>query len=289
MALTLAENPEMVGLKAFLDKCDCNKDNFDVTNKCYRVTVAGVTLRITEDKEYVVEQDLNPGRKMLPMDKKKLITAAAYRVRAAYSTTRVESQVGSKRLTVYRQLRKDDKASIFFARSRAQGGKTPPPVMALSIMRYYVHDIGAEELGLNKFPEFLTLLENIELLPGCNLEETLRGKHQRRQRGEEEDKAAASDEEEDVASEEVVDIDVLKEELKKLKSQNSNLKMKLKSHLGGGSSLNNNKYHQIKSLMKIVRLIQSEQEEMKAQIAALAPPPPSSPVAVAETTATSTV
>lgn len=179
MALIVQNHPEFVGTMAFIMACNCSPETFDASTGFHTVTVCGVKLRITADLEYVVEQDLFVAKKKTSMEERKIMTASAYRVRAAYSTTRIESQVGHRRLTVYRELRKDENAPIFFAKSRAQGGKTPPPVMAVSIMRYYVDAMDHAKLGLDKFPEFMALLQGIELLPGCNLDEALRGKHMR--------------------------------------------------------------------------------------------------------------
>lgn len=180
MALTLKNHPELIGLKAFLDAC--GTENFDKTTNFYKVTVHGVTLRLTEDREYIVEQDLFVAKKGASMIERKMMTSAAYRVRAAYSTTRIESNIGNKRLLAYRRLRDDNpEAPVFYAKSRAQGGPTPPPVMAISIIRYYIFSVGGPtKLGLDKYPEFMQLIDGIELLEDCILDEALRGKHQQR-------------------------------------------------------------------------------------------------------------
>lgn len=203
MALTAQRHPDLVGTMAFIMACNCSPETFDAATGFHTVTVHGVKLRITADLEYVVEQDLFVAKKKTSMKDRKLMTAAAYRVRAAYSTTRVESQVGHRRLTVYRELRGDDKAPIFFAKSRAQGGKTPPPVMAVSIMRYYVDVMGVTGLGLDKYPEFMQLLNGIELLPNCALDEALRGKHMRNLISQNAEDADSNSDKEEVAPEQV--------------------------------------------------------------------------------------
>lgn len=179
MALVLANKPDYVGLKAFLDACNCSPTTLNETTGFHHVVVGGVNLRLTPDMEYVVEQDIFAERAVATMAVRKQMTTVTYRVRAAYSTTRIESQVGRRRLLVYRKIRKDDKAAIFFSKSRALGGKTPPPAMAISILRYYIDAVGVTVLGLDKYPEFLDLVNKIELLPRCAITEALHGKWRR--------------------------------------------------------------------------------------------------------------
>jgi hypothetical protein len=179
MALTLTSHPEFSGLAAFLSECNFSDETLNKETNFHHVQVCGVQLRITGDMEYVVAQDLFVKKSKATKVEKAAMTGEAYRIRSAYTASRTESQVGFKRLAAYRALRGDPNAPLFFAKSRAQGGKTPPPVMGISIIRYYIHSITAESLGLDKFPEFLSLISEIELLPDCPLEESLRGKHMR--------------------------------------------------------------------------------------------------------------
>jgi hypothetical protein len=223
MALVLAQHPELEGHKAFLTACNCGPTTLNPETGFHHVNVHGVVLRISKDQEYIVEQDLYASRKNANMVDKKAMTAAAYRVRAAYSTTRRESQVGDHRLQAYREWVGDAEAKLFYAKSRALGGKTPPPVMAISIVRYYVNTIGVEALGLNLHPEFVELVNGLELLPGCPLDEVLHTKVK---------KAAAapsSDSEDEPATEGAESAPPVPTDMKKLKKKNHKLQLQLAS------------------------------------------------------------
>lgn len=228
MALVLKTNPDLVGHAAFIATCACSPETFDAGLGFHRVVVHGVTIRLSADLEYIVEQDLFVSKATADMATRKAMTVATYRVRAAYNAKRVESQVGRRRLNVYRKLRGDDTAVVFFAKSRSSGGKTPPPVMAISIIRYYIHAIGATALGLDKFPAFMELIDGIELLPNCALDEALRGKWMRHLSADEEEE---EDEETPVDDEETSEpqtIENLTRQLAAVKAQLAKAKQKYK-------------------------------------------------------------
>lgn len=177
MALTLARHPELAGLARFLTACHVETFTLNSKDKCYHIVVAGVHLRITQDQEYVVEADLFAAKATTTSAAAlRKITQHSHSVRNAYRPSRLESAVGRKRLVAYRILRGDMTAALFIAKSRMTGGRAPPATVAISAIRYYVRDMSAANLGLDKYPEFMDLINGIDLLPGCELNVELRAK-----------------------------------------------------------------------------------------------------------------
>ncbi len=146
------------------------------------MVVGGVPLRISEDLEYIVESDLFV-LKSVTSDREILtnIVNHSYRIRTGYRTARVESRVGYKRQIKYRELRGDSEAKVFISKCKSTGGPAPPTTMAISIIRYYLSDMNEfyPLLGIDKYPGFLELVNKIELIPDCPVEEDLRGKWMR--------------------------------------------------------------------------------------------------------------
>lgn len=173
MSLVLANYPDQKGLAAFLAACNCSAETFNKTTGFHHVLIHGVALRITEDQEYLVEQDLFVARLSVGIAARSSMSAATSRIRVACASGQVISPVGSRRLESYRRMRKDDSALLYVSRSRRLGGTTPPTVVAISASRYMVHHIGLVGLGLNSRNDFVTLLNGIETLPECPIAERL--------------------------------------------------------------------------------------------------------------------
>jgi hypothetical protein len=174
MALLLNVCPDMVGLRAFLDACKIPLRNLNPKTKYYDTTAGGLKLRLTEDKEYIVEADLYPAKATSQAVDHRNVSYKTFRTRNAFRSARVESEFGRTCLITYRKLLNNDEAELFLAKSRMSGGKTPLPLIAIIAIPYFIREIGTAALGLDRFPNFMTLVNRIEPLPECPLTTPLR-------------------------------------------------------------------------------------------------------------------